>query len=83
MIYNLRIEIDKMISICLNLFNFISKINRMKNFINVLLWFIGVFLCLLAILGFVNGDILYPLIFLVIGLALLPPVYKKISEWSI
>jgi len=54
----------------------------MKNFINVLLWFIGLFLCLLAILGFVNGNILFSFIFLAIGVLLLPPVYKKIGEWG-
>ncbi|RLD67128.1 MAG: hypothetical protein DRI95_05350 [Bacteroidetes bacterium] len=71
-----------MINIWLNLFNFSSKISRMKNFINVLLWFIGLFLCLLAILGFVNGNILFSFIFLAIGVLLLPPVYKKIGEWG-
>jgi hypothetical protein len=52
----------------------------MEKFINILLWFVGSFLCLLAILGFVNGDFLVPAILLVIGLLLLPPIYKKIKE---
>lgn len=49
----------------------------MDGFINVLFWFIGLFLCLLAILGIVNGNILFSFIFLTIGVLLLPPVYKK------
>ncbi len=54
----------------------------MHRIINFLVWIIGLFLCLLAILGFVNGNILFSVIFLVVGVLLLPPVYKKIQNWS-
>lgn len=52
----------------------------MKTFLTFIRWFFGVVFCISTFAGFAEGDIVYAIFILVIGLFLLPPVTNAIFK---